>query len=105
MGVGSAVTLGATVGEHSSAASRTLLTVVYFAFGHLTSLLLQSWMIQNGQPDRGHQVATATGVFLMGALPRAIKTRRFMPAGAVVAVGAAVALFNGKKAIEWEYGV
>ena len=62
-------------------------------------------MIQNGHPDRGHQVATVTGVVLMSTLPRAIRTRRFMPAGAVGTVGTAVALFNGKKAYEWAYGV
>lgn len=59
-----------------------------------------------GKPDTGHQLATATSTLLVGGtLPRALKTKKFMPAGLIAAIGTISLVYNGKKAYEWENGV
>ena len=55
-----------------------------------------------GKADTGHKLATAvSGLLVAGMAPRAIKAKKFMPAGLVATIGAVSLLYNGKKAKEW----
>eukprot|EP00039_Didymoeca_costata_P018776 m.334925 g.334925 ORF g.334925 m.334925 type:complete len:109 (+) comp17467_c0_seq1:40-366(+) len=67
---------------------------------------LSGYLISNGSPDRGHQVGAVVSLVLVGATgPRALRTKKFMPAGLVALIGTAAGIYNAKKAYEWEYGV
>ena len=60
--------------------------------------LIQALLIQL----QGHALACGTSLLLAGAMgPRAIKSGKFMPAGAAASIGMVSAAYQGKKAWEW----
>lgn len=66
---------------------------------------LSGYLISHGHPERGHQIATVSGLVLTAATgPRAIRNKKLVPGGVLAAVGLTSMAYNGKKAYEWEYG-
>lgn len=66
---------------------------------------VSGYMIKNGHPDRGHQLATVSGAVLAAATgPRAIRSKKLVPGGILAGIGLLSLAYNGKKAYEWEYG-
>lgn len=50
--------------------------------------MTSGYLIETGLPDRGHQLATATAIAMVGATgPRAIRLKKFMPGGLIASVG------------------
>ena len=75
--------------------------VAGLAFGGLFAL--SGMMIRNGQDYHGHVLAAATSSVLVLAMgPRALKSRKFMPAGLVATLGAVSTAYQTNKALEWK---
>ena len=75
---------------------------VVAGFGCGALFLGSGLLIKQGDNVKGHGLALMTSVALVGALgPRALKTGKMMPAGAVAMLGAVSAAYHAKKTIEW----
>mmetsp|Transcript_23042 Transcript_23042/g.55072 ORF Transcript_23042/g.55072 Transcript_23042/m.55072 type:complete len:111 (+) Transcript_23042:25-357(+) len=59
-------------------------------------------LLQKGQNKNGHMLALATSLLLVGGMgPRAVASKKFMPAGLVASIGAVSAAYQTKKVMEW----
>ncbi len=61
-----------------------------------------AYLINSGSASNGFLVGSATSTALVGVmLPRLISTKKFMPAGVNVAIGAAALAYNGYQATQF----
>eukprot|EP00730_Choanoeca_flexa_P001402 TRINITY_DN10618_c0_g1_i2.p6 TRINITY_DN10618_c0_g1~~TRINITY_DN10618_c0_g1_i2.p6 ORF type:complete len:112 (+),score=14.73 TRINITY_DN10618_c0_g1_i2:2668-3003(+) len=64
------------------------------------------YMIANGNEQAGHDLATAVSVVVTALMSkRAASSGKLMPSGAVAAVAALGAVYNGKKSYDWRNGI
>jgi uncharacterized membrane protein (UPF0136 family) len=96
--LGGLVAVGGAVGYFRRGSVPSL--VAGLAFGGL--LIGSGVLISRGESFRGHALATgATGIMTAAMAQRYLSTGKFMPAGAVAALGAIGLAYNAKKALEW----
>jgi uncharacterized membrane protein (UPF0136 family) len=59
-------------------------------------------LIKQGENVKGHSAALLTSSALFGAMaPRALRTKKLMPAGLVALLGAGSAAYHAKKTMDW----
>eukprot|EP00747_Dinoflagellata_sp_TGD_P189303 gnl/TRDRNA2_/TRDRNA2_49470_c0_seq1.p1 gnl/TRDRNA2_/TRDRNA2_49470_c0~~gnl/TRDRNA2_/TRDRNA2_49470_c0_seq1.p1 ORF type:complete len:125 (-),score=26.93 gnl/TRDRNA2_/TRDRNA2_49470_c0_seq1:105-434(-) len=64
--------------------------------------LIASGTMARKDPRRAFLLGTIVSAILSaGMIPRAVKTKKMMPAGMVALLGAIALLYNGKKLKEW----
>ena len=64
-------------------------------------MIVSGLVIQKGEDFKGHALALATSILVVGGtLPRAIKTQKVVPA-AVAALGLISGIYQSKKTLEW----
>ena len=101
LGLGSLVMAGGVVGYLRKGSTPSL--VAGMTFGSL--LLGSGYMITTSDAQyEAHLLATTTsGLLSVGMGYRYVTTGyKFMPSGLVASLGAVVAAFNAKKALEWK---
>ena len=98
LGAGALVAVGGMMGYAKKGSTPSLIAGV----GLGGTLIASGLLINSGNEYRGHAVGSGVGLAMAGAMGgRFMKTRQFMPAGAVAVLGATVAAYNLAKAYEW----